>query len=93
MVDAILKIRAAAKTKGKEYEGVSHFLDQKYILYDGGMPTYLCPQYIEEEYIKHYINQNKTEGKSPALLEEEVRAQIADSAMENQMGTMQHALI
>jgi hypothetical protein len=27
MVEAILKIRAAAKKKGRDYEGVSHFLN------------------------------------------------------------------
>lgn len=93
MVEAILKIRAAAKKKGRDYEGVSHFLNQKHILYDGGLPTYLCPEYIEEEYIQHWIDENKSSGKSPDLLETEIRAQIADTALEKQMGILQHSLI
>ena len=89
----IESIVSIAKKLGRDYEGVSHFLEQKHSISDGAPATYLSPQYIKEEYIQHYIKQNLSEGKSATLLESEVRAQIADSAMESQMGTMQHALI
>lgn len=93
VVQKIEELTSVAKTLGIEYEGVSHFLEQKHPVIDGEPEQYLAPQYIKENYIQHYIKQNVSEGKSATLAEQEIRAQIADSAMENQMGTMQHALI
>ena len=90
-VDIIDNIRK--NKKGKDYEGVSHFLDQKHSLADGKPAIYLAPQYIEENLIANYVRQNREEGKSPAMLEEEIRAQIKDTAIEKEIGTLQHALI
>ena len=44
-------------------------------------------------YIRHYIEQNVKEGKNATVAEAEVIAQIKDSAIEKEMGTLQHALI
>lgn len=93
MSNKIEDIKQKAKSKGTEYEGVSHFLDQKHILSDDGVSEYLCPLYIEENYIQNYVKQNAQEGKNPALLEQEVKAQILDSSLEKQMGTLQHKLV
>lgn len=79
--------------KGSTYEGVSHFLDQKHALNDEENPVYLAPAFIEENFIKNYVKQHLTEGQDPAAIEAQVRQQLADSAIEQQMGTLQHALI
>ena len=50
MSNKIEDTKQKAKSKGTEYEGVSHFLDQKHILSDDGVSEYLCPLYIEENY-------------------------------------------
>lgn len=92
-VDLVEKINSVAKAKWTYGEGVSHFLEQKHRLSDDGEMVYLAPQFIQENYIQHYIKQNVQEGKKATLAEAEVRAQIADSAMESQMGTLQHELI
>jgi len=54
-INTIEQIRSAAKSKGRSYEGVSHFLEQKHVLGEGQSAVYLSPQFIEEEYIQHYI--------------------------------------
>lgn len=89
------EIRTEAKRKGQSYEGVSHFLDQKHLLSntEGAQAEYLAPQYIEENYIRHYVEQNVREGRNASVAEAEVIAQIKDSAIEKEMGTLQHALI
>ena len=79
--------------KGANYEGVSHFLDQKHLLTDDGEPTYLAPQFVEENYIKNYVKQHLTEGVKAEDLEQQVRQQLADAAIEQKVGTLQHALI
>lgn len=92
-INTIEQIRSAAKSKGRSYEGVSHFLEQKHVLGEGQSAVYLSPQFIEENYIQHYIKQNIDEGKAAHLTEAEIRAQIADSALESKMGTLQHSLL
>lgn len=93
--DKISEIRTEAEKKGRNYEGVSHFLDQKHTLSDSNeaQAEYLAPQYIEENYIRHYVEQNVREGKNATVAEAEVIAQIKDSAIEKEIGTLQHALI
>ena len=93
VIETISKIKEVAKTKGIDYEGVSHFLEQKHSTFDGGTPIYLAPKYIQEEYVRHYVEQSIRAGKNPTLAEEEVRQQIADSALETHVGTMQHKLV
>lgn len=76
--------------------GVSAFIDSEHDIknVDGSITTkQLSPEFRVDSYIEEFVKQALERGQDPEEAKKEVTQQLADSTMEQIMGTMQHALI
>lgn len=90
--DIIESLKKGYSNLGKEFIGVSDFLESKHNIDSDGIPRYLFPAYNKENRIENYIKQNAAEGDE-SITRAEIEAQIQDENLEKEMGTLQHALI